>query len=410
MKSAEFQNYLDNHLSGIKERNQEKYKQFEQLRKSFVKDFPLALIKDLSIDDYVIGKASKDSFCFRIERDLDSLGRIRGSTALKFGIYYGHTVSDLTDKYRFPGRFGINPEEAFQSVKDSIYNLLVNGKNQDWNLLRANKISPMFAGKILATYYPRIYLNIFSFNYLNYFITHLNLDSLSSHTIDLQRSLMEFRNQFKMLRDEHVYLYADFLYYQFGSPKGSVQTEEAEDANRGESDDWTPIPLSKVKGEFISTPPNRPPSKPGKGGKGKRGPIDYDKRGKRARWRGTRGEEVVLKLEQEFLRESGRKDLAKRVKHVANDSPSHDYDIKSFNSKGVEKHIEVKSTSTEDGSRGFYITDRELSFAKRDNNYHIYLVYDVGSPNPKIYQIDKPFKKGKSVFDIKPISYHMNIK
>ena len=42
-------------------------KRFEQLnliREEFLKKFPIEVIKDLPIDQYVVGKGSKDSFCY----------------------------------------------------------------------------------------------------------------------------------------------------------------------------------------------------------------------------------------------------------------------------------------------------------------------------------------------------------
>ena len=54
----------------------------EQPRRQFVADFPLETIARLALDDYVIGKGAGNwSFCYRLERDMDSLGRILGATA-----------------------------------------------------------------------------------------------------------------------------------------------------------------------------------------------------------------------------------------------------------------------------------------------------------------------------------------
>jgi hypothetical protein len=61
-------------------------KRAEKLRADFVTDYPIARINTLTLDEYVIGKGAYNrSFCYRIERDMDSLGRILGANAFKFG-------------------------------------------------------------------------------------------------------------------------------------------------------------------------------------------------------------------------------------------------------------------------------------------------------------------------------------
>ena len=62
----------------------------EKSRKIFVKDYSLKKLTKLKLDDYVIGHGPENkSFCYRIECELDGLGRIRGARADKFGVYFG---------------------------------------------------------------------------------------------------------------------------------------------------------------------------------------------------------------------------------------------------------------------------------------------------------------------------------
>ena len=79
-----------------------KWRDAERRRKQFVLDYTRAKITVLSSDEYVIGKGPANaSFCYRLERDMDDLGRILGATAFKFGIYFGSTKSDPVQTYRF---------------------------------------------------------------------------------------------------------------------------------------------------------------------------------------------------------------------------------------------------------------------------------------------------------------------
>lgn len=55
-------------------------------REDFVRRFTPKKINAMTIEEYVIGKQSKTSFCYLIERTLESLGRITGQPSSKFGI------------------------------------------------------------------------------------------------------------------------------------------------------------------------------------------------------------------------------------------------------------------------------------------------------------------------------------
>src|SRR5687768_9754257 len=94
----------------------EERKPLYKLRNRFVKYFDENRIAHMQLEDYVIGlgiPANGLNFCYSLEWLLDGLGRITGSTAFKFGIYYGQIASDPLDKYRYTKKFGSSPEEAF---------------------------------------------------------------------------------------------------------------------------------------------------------------------------------------------------------------------------------------------------------------------------------------------------------
>ena len=64
---------------------QESIDEFEKGRLSFISEFPLDKIKDLSIDQYVQG-TDDNSFCYWLEFKKIGFG-IGGGNASKFGIY-----------------------------------------------------------------------------------------------------------------------------------------------------------------------------------------------------------------------------------------------------------------------------------------------------------------------------------
>ena len=99
-------------------------KELFKLRKSFTKDFSVERINSLNIDEFVAGKGSP-SFCNRIENELNDWGNIHGSTAKKFGLYYGVLGKDKVEKYRIgKAEFGSSVDKAFKNVKSYTVELL----------------------------------------------------------------------------------------------------------------------------------------------------------------------------------------------------------------------------------------------------------------------------------------------
>ena len=64
------------------------FKEINSLRKKFTSDYPTSRIRTLTLDEYVTGKGGQ-TFCNRIENDLNEWGNIHGSFATKFGVYFG---------------------------------------------------------------------------------------------------------------------------------------------------------------------------------------------------------------------------------------------------------------------------------------------------------------------------------
>lgn len=84
-------------------------------------------------------------------------------------------------------------------------------------------------------------------------------------------------------------------------------------------------------------------------------------------------EEYVLVFERTRLKSEGRSDLCDLVKRVSEHNVNAGYDIRSFNSDGSTRYIEVKSSTN--SMIQFYISIAELRFA--ENNRNQYWVYFV---------------------------------
>ena len=94
---------------------------------------------------------------------------------LNLGYILEKTSSDHKLQYRFTSKFGTTETEAFNKVKSAILQLLKSADEEDLVAIRNSLLSPMFKGKILSTYFPNKYLNIFAKEHLEYFLDKLDI-------------------------------------------------------------------------------------------------------------------------------------------------------------------------------------------------------------------------------------------
>lgn len=371
--------------------NPEERKDLYSKRKQFVRDFDDASIRKMKMDDYVEGKGDKSSFCYRVEHELEDLGRIRGASSSKFGLYY----SKKKGTYKHAKKFGDSPKKAFSLIKKDILGLLKAGKEEDIDALASNRISPMFKGKILSLYYPDRYLSIFSKDHLDKFLIAFNLDTpdlMRKDPVFKREVLRDFKNSNPELRDWSLDKFMRFLYTEF-HPDTLVERfpycEYYQDAD-----------YSSGKSVVYDS----------KGGSRKR--IDYEKAEKEHREIGKRGEELVYKRELERVSRMLNISIDKakqKVKYLAAKGEPHDHDILSINEDGSPIYIEVKATRAKSGEVDFFLTEHEKTIASSYGDaYFVYLVWDVYGKHPKISILKNPTKSSGCIF--MPVLYRVPVK
>ncbi len=395
----------------VREQITSEAREMERLRQKFVTDFPRINILDLTLDQYVVGKRTRETYCNRVENELNAWGNIHGSPAKKFGIYYGIAGKDKTRTYRVGKRsFGGNIEEAFYNVKREIVELLNAGDNEDFVKMKSNRISPMFKGKLLSLYFPEKFLNIFASSHLDHFLKNLEIENNTRSELDKQQLLLGFKDADPAMAGWSIFEFSKFLYSSFGiPPKNSVsgpnplnpEIEDILDFPLLESvvPELLAYPLRSIKEIIEKTSPKKKRNRPSK--------IDYTNKLKRAQDVGSRGEEIALKFEIDHLRKAGREDLAAKVERVSSKDDSLGYDIRTFDLNGKEKYVEVKSTTRGIGQNEFFITENELSVSRNSSNYYFYLVFHVNTTAPKIlrFRAVELFEEGKTI--LSPILYHV---
>lgn len=107
---------------------------------------------------------------------------------------------------------------------------------------------------------------------------------------------------------------------------------------------------------------------------------------------GKAGESVVLASEKLTLRNSGRPELADRVRWTANeDGDGHGYDIHSFEVNGADRFIEVKTTNGWERTP-FHISRNELRVAEEyRDNWHLVRLWDFAR-KPQAFALRPPLE------------------
>ena len=139
--------------------------------------------------------------------------------------------------------------------------------------------------------------------------------------------------------------------------------------------------------------------------------IDWDAINKKRKETGNTGEEMVVFLEQAYLRSIGKENLANRVEHCSKDQGDGlGYDIRSFFEDGREKYIEVKSTTGQLVS-SFYLSRNEFSFLKEHSNDAFVYKIKISQGNDdevflRVFRSEEVVQSGEII----PIQYFVKMK
>ena len=121
--------------------------------------------------------------------------------------------------------------------------------------------------------------------------------------------------------------------------------------------------------------------------------FDPTERDFRNRTLGKAGEALVVEFERERLAREERRDLASKVRWVAQeDGDGAGYDVLSFDRAGRERLIEVKTTH---GVRTtpFFLSSNERSLSdERPDAFRIYRVFEFGH-SPRLFKLKPPLER-----------------
>lgn len=363
--------FLEKYDSWIESRDASYFKDKEKnnhLLDSFLKLFPQEKIKNLDIDEYVVGKGAK-TFCWWIEDKLAAHGDIRPKNLTsfqKFGLDY-----DKTNKtYRFGGkkvkktRFGSNYEEIFTNIRKALVELIEAASAHDYDTIAKNPLNDLFKNKITYLYNKDEYLPIYSDGDLNVVLALLEIPfSVEENRIFKRKKLFDFykqlgRNDISTL-DFMRFIYNEAGYRPFLRSENNLKLKDKIDAEKYiliDVDKTAEINKEKKSGgnglvtETVETIQSKKMS-------------------------GKKGEEIVkeyLLLHKEELGIIGEIDCACEY----NDHAHYDYSYKTSNGT---IYIDVKATkSNRKNVVNFEMSDAEFDFMQNHpSSYYIFYINNV---------------------------------
>jgi len=133
--------------------------------------------------------------------------------------------------------------------------------------------------------------------------------------------------------------------------------------------------------------------------------IDYAKEAVRNKSLGDAGELFVLEYEKQSLIKACRPDLAAMVEHTAAKKDGAGYDIKSYDTEGNTKYIEVKTTKGKCDTT-FYVSESERVFSEKNSKFYLYRVYNY---NEQTRTGDIMIIQGSLTNICTPINYRVDL-
>lgn len=132
------------------------------------------------------------------------------------------------------------------------------------------------------------------------------------------------------------------------------------------------------------------------------GDVDYFEREARNRSLGAAGESFVLNFERARLAHGRREDLAEAIEHTSEEMGDHaGYDIRSFETSGHPRLIEVKTTGF-GAQTPFFVSRNQVKTSREEGpRYHLYRLFQFRR-EPRLFTLSGALP---DVLDLDPTEY-----
>lgn len=354
--------------------------------KKFIKDFNIAAINNMGLKDYEIGTGSHNSFCYKLEWELRSVGSILGSPAYKYGVFFSkkNKRDEINTKYK-----NSNANEVLELVKKDILTIINAAKQNNLQLILDKKVTLPYTVtfKIYNTYNYKNDLPIFSYEHLKKIIEAYDIeyDKNIDYGLSMRLALLKFKNDNPVFSKASNYCFMSFLYSDMS--KLYLKSDSRVSKNRKNEE----VEIKEVT-ELIDYDKAEKTYSDEE--------LDWGEIANKKSYIGEQGQDLVLKKEKE-----DKPQYKNKIKDVSS-NPRIGYDIESFALDGSPMHIEVKTKVN--GSKmnvDFLITLNELHKMETDPYYYIYYVCGIKKKCKTIYVITRNLMDG---IKKKPVLFRIN--
>lgn len=371
-------------------------KEVNKLINNFLVKFTKNKILNMTLDDYVEGKESKDSFCYWVENNLKSAGDIHGATAYKFGIYYSKKHNDYeiqTPKY--PN----DKNKAFKEIKQAIIDVIEASTNHDLEIITNSKLSNMFKNKISFLYNRNDYLPIYSDDDIKKLLIIFEMPhDIKNESIERKKDRLYNFYKSLNLGNCSPWRFMDFIYNKDNEYRSILRNEELNDfinSNNKKiiieeindlSDLFEERNFKERKSIYKSDP-------------------DKERSNKLA---GTRGEDRIIDY---FEKNKDKLGIVSIKYYCKTDGPDAN-DLAGCDIEYVDKndetwYVEVKSTRTNNVEKeNFFMSDIEYNKMKENRDNYYILYFNNVYKDSIVKKIPAKLIIGKE----HPVKYTFNIK
>ncbi|MEW6077706.1 MAG: AAA family ATPase [Thermodesulfobacteriota bacterium] len=188
----------------------------QKLLTQFYERFPIDKIKDMTLEEYCVGKGDRDNFCWWIERGLKSLGYYFPGTSRSYCIYWKKETEDYS-KHGFIRDIEDN-EEAMKKLASLIDEVIKTKNPQKAKAFLGDSLLL----KLLNTYYPDEFFPINSEKMIDNALKIFSIDYKGLDVFQKNKKLNEIfvekKNQFKSQVNNLEFGY--FIWEKFNLKEG----------------------------------------------------------------------------------------------------------------------------------------------------------------------------------------------
>ena len=194
--------------------SEDRDRQGEELRKRFISKFPAEKLPTLTLQEYALGLEPKEnSFCYWLEFETETLGRIGGAPSSKHIIFF----SKKKNKWQYDSKFP-NENVAFEQVRKGLVALVQLAAEEKYEQLESvepfNKQN-LTRGKILFLYHPDKFLPTYSLGHLKALCLQLGISANFNSQIAMNRALLRFKEAHPETKSWSNLKFTRFLYEKY---------------------------------------------------------------------------------------------------------------------------------------------------------------------------------------------------